>query len=524
VIIDWSTYPKEGALSHLTGISFEPRSKDARFRQIFDQIVARIRDGTFPSGYQLPPTRVLAKEVWAHRNTVVRAYEDLETAGFVISTVGKGTFVAEHLSNSQPEEPPSTSTARRGLPWSSLASNAVGLETLGRSDRLARYRTPPGAINLGRMQPSPDLLPGDLLRRCVDHVLRTMRGRALGYAPREGLPRLRSLIADDLKSQGVPACAEDLIITTGSQQALDLIARALINPGDAFLTDEATYAGALNLLSMAGARLIGIPGDDDGPQLAVLERHGGSGAKGLYLMPNCQNPTGVRISKARRTAMVSWSHEVGVPLIEDDYASELNLDGKPTPPALRALDGEVIYLGTYSKKLIPALRIGYLLCPRALRQHFAALKHAMDLGTSALLQHALAEFLERGYLRAHIGTVVAEYRKRREALETGLSKYLPKGIRWAHPETGVGLWLPTPRSVHPEALFQEAQRQGVLISPGTLNGVNPTERRGVRLLFCAEPPARIAEGTKRLGKAWTAVERRFGAPADIRAEARLEAV
>ena len=511
-------------MTHLTGISFQPRSKDPRFRQIFDQIVARIRDGTFPPGYRLPPTRAFAQELSVHRNTVVRAYQDLDAAGFVSSTVGRGTFVSEHVRNSQPAEPRSISAPRRGLPWSSLVSNVVSVESLGRSDRLSRFATPLGAINLGRMQPSTDLLPADLLRRCVDHVLRTMTGRALGYAPREGLPRLRSLIAEDLQSQGVPAAAEDLIITTGSQQALDLIARALINPGDVFLTDEATYAGALNLLSMAGARLVGIPGDEDGPLPGVLERHSGSGSKGFYVMPNCQNPTGTRISRARREALVSWSHEAGVPLIEDDYASELNLDAKPPPPALRAMDGEVIYLGTFSKKLIPALRIGYLLCPRALRPHFAALKHAMDLGTSALLQHALAEFLDRGYLRAHIGAVVAEYRRRREALETGLSKHLPKSASWVSPESGVAIWLPTPPSVDPDALFHEAQRQGVLISPGTLNGVNPTERRGVRLLFCTEPPARLAEAARRLGRAWAAVERRGRPSSEARVGPRLEAV
>lgn len=515
---------KEATVSHPTGLSLQPRSKDPRYRQIFDQIIARIRDGTFPTGHRLPPTRALAAELSAHRNTVVRAYEDLEAAGFVTSTVGKGTFVSEHLGERRGPEVHKSPAERRGLPWASLASNAVRVEPLGRSNRVARYATPLGAIDLGRMQPSEELLPGNLLRRCLDHVLRTQRGRALGYAPREGLPRLRSIVAADLTSQGVPASAQDLIITTGSQQALDLIARALINPGDPFLTDESTYAGALNLLSLAGARLIGIPGDDEGPQLAALERNLRSGAKGLYVMPNCQNPTGARISKPRREALVGWSHQAGVPLIEDDYACELNLDGKPMPPALRALDGEVIYIGTYSKRLIPALRIGYLLCPRALRSNFAALKHAMDLGTSALLQHALAEFLERGYLRAHVGAVNAEYRRRRDALEDGLSKHLPRGLRWAHPETGVALWLPTPPPIDPDALFEEAQRQGVLISPGTLNGVSSSDRRGVRLLFCAEPPARILEGTRRLGRSWAAVERRSRTSSAAAPEPRLEAV
>src|SRR5262249_11682445 len=154
----------------------------------------------------------------------------------------------------------------------------------------------------------------------------------------------------------------------------------------------------------------------------------------------------------------------------------------------RTLDGEVIYMGTFSKKLIPALRIGYLLCPRTLRPHMARLKHAMDLGTSGLMQHALAEFLERGYLRAHIGSVQAEYRRRRDALEAGLAKHLPREVQWAHPQSGVVLWLPTPPSLDTDILYQEAQRQGVIVSPGSLSAVNGAQPQGLRLTYCSEPP------------------------------------
>src|SRR5262249_12650777 len=157
------------------------------------------------------------------------------------------------------------------------------------------------------------------------------------------------------------------------------VARALVNPGDPFLVDEATYTGALNLLSVAEARLYGIPADAEGPDLVALDRASRVGAKGLYIMPNCQNPTGARVSAARREGLVAWSHAAGVPLVEDDYASDLTLDGATPPAALRALDSEVIYLGTYSKKLAPSLRIGYILCPRGLRPYLTTLKGAMDL-------------------------------------------------------------------------------------------------------------------------------------------------
>jgi GntR family transcriptional regulator/MocR family aminotransferase len=507
-----------------TGIVLDPKSDEPLYRQLFDQVIARIRNGTFPTGYRLPATRNLAEELKAHRNTVVRAYQDLESAGFVNSTVGRGTFVAPQPSEVRQAAEATSSPAAEALSWASLMSSATRAEPLGRSERLARALHLDGAINLNRLQPSSDLLPHELLRRCLDHVLRTSKSRALEYTTREGLPRLRSLIAQDLSRQGVPASAEDLIITTGSQQALDMVARVLINPGDPFLVDCSTYTGALNLLTIAGARLIGIPSDDEGPQLAELERHRRSGAKGFYLMPNCQNPTGRRVSAARRQALVRWSHEAGVPLIEDDYASDLNLDGQPPLPALRTLDGEVIYMGTFSKKLIPALRIGYLLCPRSLRPHLSALKHAMDLGTSALLQHALAEFLERGYLRAHLGTVQVEYRRRRDALESGLAKHLPRHVHWQHPETGLLLWLPTPASIDPEELFQESKRQGVMVAPGTVHAIRGSEGFGLRLTFCAEPPGRLVEGARRLGRAWAAVERRSKGQGTAMAGARLEVV
>jgi DNA-binding transcriptional MocR family regulator len=256
----------------------------------------------------------------------------------------------------------------------------------------------------------------------------------------------------------------------------------------------------------------------------VLERHARVGAKGLYLMPDCHNPTGRRIGRERREALVAWSHRANVPLIEDDYASDLMLEEDPLP-ALRALDGEVIYTGTYSKKLSPGLRIGYLLAPRGLHGKLAALKHAMDLGTSALMQYAVAEFLDRGYLRPHLAAVVEEYRRRRDVLCDALQKHLPPGRWFDRPRAGVFVWLQLPGWMDPEALFQEGQRHGVLVSPGTANGVGGEAHRGVRLTFCFESPERLEEGAKRLGKAWTSLERRVrGRAAPTAEHARFEVV
>jgi DNA-binding transcriptional MocR family regulator len=357
-------------------------------------------------------------------------------------------------------------------------------------------------MNLSRMQPSPDLLPDDLMRRCLDHVLRTHGGKVLSYAARDGLPRLRMAIAADLARLGVPAAADDIVVTSGSQQALDLVVRALVNPGDTFLTDEATYAGALNVMTAGGARLIGVPSDDEGPSLAALEPLGRAGAKGLYLMPNSHNPTGAQISAARREALLDWSRRTGVPLIEDDYVADLDLDETPRPPSLRALDGDVIYIGTFSKRLAPALRTGFLVCPPALRPRLVALKHAMDLGNSELLQHTLAEFLERGYLAAHLQKTLPEYRRRRDALEQALARSLGRKLAWRRSTQGVSLWLTLPMALEPLAVFEEAQRKGVIVHPSSLNRVDAaTPGGGIRLTFCSEPAPRLVEGAKRLAKA-----------------------
>ena len=184
--------------------------------------------------------------------------------------------------------------------------------------------------------------------------------------------------------------------------------------------------------------------------------------------------------------------------------ADLVLDDGPLPGAMRARDADVIYIGTFSKRLAPALRIGFLVCPPALRPRVIALKHTMDLGNSELLQHTLAEFLERGYLEAHLSRVLPEYRARRDALERALGRYLPKGIAWRRPSRGVALWIPL--DADPQLVFEEAQRRGVVVYPSTMNEVEENSPGGgIRLTFCSETPPRLAEGARRLGKALAAV-------------------
>jgi GntR family transcriptional regulator/MocR family aminotransferase len=480
----------------MLGLEVSASSETPVYQQIFDQVADRVRSGAWPTGFRLPATRALSKALGTHRNTVVRAYEELVAASYLDSVVGRGTFVAARA-----QSLPTATPARAELPWASLLSAATQVEPLARLDRFRRDALPIHAINLARMQPSDDLLPHALLRRCIDHVMRTLGSRALGYGPREGVMALREQLVSHLAHVGVPARVEDILVTTGSQQALDIMARTLIDRGDRFLVDGATYTGALNLLAVAGAQVVGVPSDAEGPDMGWLRRLSRGEVKGLYLMPNCQNPTGRTIGAARRREIIDWSHEAGVPIIEDDYGADLDLDGNETPPHLRGMDGEITYVSTFSKKLIPALRVGFMVVPAGLRERVAGMKHAMDLGTSALLQHALAEFLERGYLRTHYRHVLPVYRARRDALCEALSEHLPSDVCFDVPTRGVVVWLRLPPRIEPEHLYEAARRAGVIVTPGSLHAVGRSES-GVRLTFIHESAPRLVEGAKRLGKAF----------------------
>lgn len=513
-------------------LRLDPSNDTPLYRQIVEQMTALIDRGALRPGTRLPPTRTLAEQLSTHRNTVVRAFEELTEAGLIDGRVGRGSFVRGHVLRSPevrydpggvPRELGESGQASRwgasgqedgieggrapgtqalpGMPWASLLSRSVQSEPLSRLARLSPVGVGAETINLSRMQASADLLPHEDFRRCIDAVMARLGPDALGYAPGQGLERLRALIAQELERDGMAVDPDDILITTGSQQALDLVARSLVDAGDVFLTEGRTYSGALNVLTASGAEVVGIPTDDEGPDMSALRQLAVGRVKGLYLMPNSRNPTGSTISEARRRDVVAWSQEVRVPLVEDDYGADLILDPGPPLTHLRALDPNVFHVGTYSKKLIPALRVGFMVCPAAMRGPLVRLKHAMDLGTSTLLQHALAEFLERGLLPRHLERVCAAYRARRDALVSTLDTVLPEGCSFRVPDRGVVLWLSLPPGLDPELVYEEARLAGVLVSPGSVYSTMTPAPAGLRLSYCAEPLERIAEGARRLGRA-----------------------
>jgi DNA-binding transcriptional MocR family regulator len=511
------------------GIKLDQRRKEPLHRQIFDQVVARIEARAFPAGFKLPPSRDLARELGTHRNTVARAYTDLEEAGFVSAGVGRGTFV-QALDTLRPVRVNSAANGgeqgAREMPWTSLLARSARTEVTERAQRHVRSSGRKDVINLARMQPSPDLIPDALLRRCLTHVLAQEGPAVLSYPPPQGTLRVRELIARTLVQRGVPARAEEILVTSGSQQGLDMLTRVLINPGDVVLIEPTTYSGAIDLFSLAGARLVAVPMDDQGPVPEALARFAQPDVKALYIMPNAHNPTGRTLGAERRRALVSWSQQAGVPIIEDDYAADLSLGEHTSPPSLRTLSGDVIYLSTFSKCLAPGLRLGYLVAPERLLPMFSAIKRIVDLGASPISQATLAEFIERGYLRVHMQRVRHEYRLRRDALHAALTKHMPRGVSWELPSHGVVLWLRLPDGLDPLLVYEDALAAGVLVSPSRVWSVESAEphERALRLTFCAESSERLLEGARRLAQAIKATRARTRSEALQRARPMHEVV
>lgn len=499
------------ALVHATGVDGEaqalaaivaaigtvgdvPTADAPVYQWVHDRLANAIADGRLSPGTRLPPTRSLAPALGIHRNTLVRAFSLLEAGGWIEATPGRGSFVRG------PSRPAG------GLPrdLGDLLSRAATSDALSRLRRAAPPRPARAAaapIDLARMQPSPDLLPHADFADCMGAVLRRLGPAALGYAPSQGVSALRERIAADLARVGIAAAADDIIVTSGSQQGLDLVARTLVDPGDAFFTEARTYSGALTILAATGADVIGIDADAQGPDLAQLEARTaalqpGQRLKGLYLVPNARNPTGTSISPARRIALLAWARERVVPVIEDDYGADLVLDPGAEMAPLRALDPNVVHVGTFSKKLIPALRVGYVVVPPVLREPLLGLKHTMDLGTSPLLQHALAEYLGRGLLADHLARVQAAYRRRRDALVSALDRRLPDGVSFVVPRQGLALWLSLPRGADAVRIQEDAAAAGLLVSPGSVYATRQARDAGLRLTFGGEPERRLEEGAR----------------------------
>jgi len=364
----------------------------------------------------------------------------------------------------------------------------------------------PGVISFAGGLPAPELFDAAGLRAAFAAALADVPARrSLQYSTTEGDPDLRAAVAARLTARGLPTGPDALLITSGSQQALTLLATVLIEPGDRVLVEEPSYLAALQAFQLAGAQLVPVPCDADGidPEAAaaLAARHG---ARMLYAIPTFQNPTGRTLPADRRAALVALAREQNLWLVEDDPYGELRYSGAPLAPlaALEGGDERVLALSTLSKIAAPGLRIGWVRAPAALRGALTIAKQAADLHSSTVDQAAAARWLATVDLDARVATLRAAYGARRDALLTGLAGALPPGAEHNHPDGGMFVWARLPDGWDAAALLERALAHDVAFVPGFPFFAGPPDPATLRLSFTAHPPEEIAEGLGRLRAAW----------------------
>ena len=386
-----------------------------------------------------------------------------------------------------------------------LAARLRGVRSSPVRDILALTEQP-GVISFAGGLPAPELFDASGLRAAFAAVLSgPAAGRALQYSTTEGDPALRSALAARLTDRGLATTAEQLLVTSGSQQALTLVATVLLEPGDVVLVEEPSYLAALQAFQLAGAEVVPVPCDDHGLDpdavAALAARHG---ARLLYTVPTFQNPTGRTLPLARRTALVEVAARAGLWVIEDDPYGELRYAGEPEP-ALASLPGaedRVLALSTLSKVAAPGLRIGWVRAPETLRRPLTVAKQAADLHSSTVDQAAAARWLAVVDLEAHLRVLREAYGARRDALLGGLAAALPPGSVHNRPEGGMFVWARLPDGWDADRLLRRALERDVAFVPGAPFFAGPPDRATLRLSFTAHPPAEIAEGLRRLRAAW----------------------
>lgn len=467
------------------------------YLQVAEALKAKIEAGQLQPETQLPATRQLAADLGVNRITVVNAYAELEAEGLVSSHVGRGTFVT----GTPPAPPPPAA----GRPWSPPLRTPRDWSVTQMMREMMRTARQPGVITFAGGSPASDFLPVNEFRRALNDVLRRDGAEALQYEDASGYYPLREAIAHFLRSHRVDCLAEDVLITAGCQQALDMVLRVLAAGGDSVLVEDPCYLGLLDILYSRRLTPVGVPVDEHGLQVDRLEQlilqHR---PRLIYVVPSYQNPTGTSMSLERRRALLEIAGRYGVPVVEDTIYHELYYGSPPVPP-LKSMDQDelVLHVSGFSKSLVPGIRIGYMVVPRPLRERIIAAKQTADILTSPLNQRALHAYLAGGHFPHHLDTVRRAYRERRDAMLDAARRYFPAQARWRTPEGGLYLWVEMPDDGPTAAdLYLAAINYNVAFAIGSVFSASGTTQRAMRLNFASRTPAEIEEGMRRLGKAW----------------------
>lgn len=376
---------------------------------------------------------------------------------------------------------------------------------------LLKLTEQPDIISFGGGMPAPEVFPIEEFSEACQRVLKDSGPQALQYGPTEGYRPLREMIVRHSVRYGIEITPDNVLITSGSQQALDLLGKILINRGDRILVESPTYLGALQAWNAYGAEYITVPMDEHGMVTDALEEALRSGPKFIYVLPNFQNPTGVTLAMERRIKLIELADRYGVPIVEDDPYGQLRYEGEHLPSAV-VLDsqfrdnckvcygGNVIYLSTFSKTLAPGLRLAWVVAPPEVIRKLVQAKQGADLHTSPFNQFVAHEVAKGGFLDRHVKLIRDVYRQRRDVMLAAMDGYFPPGVEWTHPEGGLFLWGTLPESLSSSDVLKTAIEQKVAFVPGGPFFPNGGGHNTMRLNFSNATPEKIMEGISRLGR------------------------
>jgi len=482
-------------------IPLDHQSSVPLYHQIETYLRQGILSGSLAPGTRLPASRQLAGDLGVNRITVENAYAGLEADGLIFSRVGSGTYVLPLTP--LPALPFQDDAAAWPL-WQQSLEAQSSLAKIVVPDEILKASPHPHPISFAGGISDTHLFPVEEFRKVLQAVLRRDGITAMDYGERNGYAPLRATISHVLASQGLQTHPGNILITAGSQQAISLVAQLVLKPGDSLLVESPTYSGALDLFRALGFRIVGIPVDGQGMQIERLEKllqqhH----PKLIYTIPNFHNPTGTCLSGPRRRQLIILADRYNVPILEDDFVGDLRYEGR-TQPALKALDsgGRVIHVSTFSKMLMPGLRVGYLVADGPVYDALVRFKRANDVATSSLIQRALEAYVTVGRYQAHLRRSCQIFRKRRDAMLAAIDRSLPAGVQVDPPQGGLFLWMRLPESLSADELLPLACEEGVDFVPGSSfypDGADGKDR--LRLNFVVQPPEEIEEGIRRLGRA-----------------------
>ena len=483
-------------------IPLDRQSAVPLYQQIETYLRQGILSGSLAADTRLPASRQLARDLGVNRITVENAYAVLETDGLIYSKMGSGTYVLT------PDPLLVISKDKPGAPWplwqQSLELQDGSSKNKTSTERSTKAVRHPQPISFASGIGDAHLFPAEDFRKVLQTVMRRDGIAALDYGEPNGHAPLRETITHILASQGLQTRSENVLITAGSQQALSLVSQLLLKPGDVIMVESPTYSGALDLFHALGFKVVGIPVDRQGMQVEALEKllqqhH----PKLIYTIPTFHNPTGTCLSTSRRIELIVLADRYNIPILEDDFVGDLRYEGR-SQPALKALDpgGRVIYVSTFSKILMPGLRVGFLVAEGPIYQRLVDFKRVNDLATSTLIQRALEVYVTVGRYQSYLRRSCQTFRKRRDAMLSGIERHLSSEIKLDPPQGGLFIWLQLPENLSSASLLPLAWEEGVDFSPG--NSFFPDGTGGdnwLRLNFVAQAPDQIEDGIKRLGRA-----------------------